>query len=56
MTAAAEIGDMAALRHRLEEEKADWLISVTDAGQATHFQQVCIVNITMHSEAPYGHN
>jgi hypothetical protein len=24
---------MAAIRHRLEEEKADWAIYVTDAGQ-----------------------
>lgn len=29
--------DMAAIRHRIEEEKANWLIYVTDAGQATHF-------------------
>jgi len=29
--------DMAAIRHRINEEKADWLIYVTDAGQATHF-------------------
>ena len=35
-----DTSDMAALKHRLEEEKADWLVYVTDAGQATHFQQV----------------
>lgn len=29
--------DMASIRHRIEEEKADRLIYVTDAGQATHF-------------------
>lgn len=29
--------DMAAIRHRIQEEKADWLIYVTDGGQATHF-------------------
>tara|TARA_R110002110_G_scaffold124505_2_gene301875 strand:- start:26159 stop:27919 length:1761 start_codon:yes stop_codon:yes gene_type:complete len=29
--------DMAAIKHRIEDEKADWLIYVTDAGQATHF-------------------
>lgn len=32
-----DTSDMAAIRYRLEEEKADWLIYVTDAGQATHF-------------------
>jgi len=35
-----DTSDMAALKHRLEEEAADWLVYVTDAGQATHFQQV----------------
>merc|ERR1712110_364416 len=35
-----DTSDMAALKHRLEEEQADWLVYVTDAGQATHFQQV----------------
>nr|CAI5827354.1 unnamed protein product [Callosobruchus analis] len=29
--------DMAAIKQRLEEEKADWLIYVVDSGQATHF-------------------
>lgn len=28
---------MAAIKQRLEEEKADWIIYVTDNGQATHF-------------------
>lgn len=32
--------DLAAVRHRIDEERADWLIYVTDAGQATHFQMV----------------
>lgn len=32
--------DMAAIRHRLQVEKADWLIYVTDSGQATHFDMV----------------
>lgn len=32
--------DMAAIRHRLFDEKADWLIYVTDAGQGTHFQMI----------------
>lgn len=32
-----DTSDMAAIKQRLEEEKADWLIYVTDSGQATHF-------------------
>jgi arginyl-tRNA synthetase len=32
--------DMAALRHRIEEEKADRIVILTDAGQALHFQMV----------------
>lgn len=32
--------DMAAIRQRIFEEKADRLIYVTDAGQATHFQMI----------------
>jgi arginyl-tRNA synthetase len=32
--------DLAALRHRIEDEKADRIIYVTDAGQATHFAMV----------------
>lgn len=32
--------DMAALRHRITEEKADWIVYVTDVGQSVHFQQV----------------
>lgn len=32
--------DMAAIRHRTQEEKADHLIYVTDAGQAQHFQMI----------------
>lgn len=32
-----DTSDMAAIRYRLEEEKANWLIYITDAGQATHF-------------------
>ncbi|MBM3207371.1 MAG: arginine--tRNA ligase [Chlamydiae bacterium] len=35
-----ETTDMAAVRHRVEVEKADRIICVTDAGQALHFQQV----------------
>jgi len=33
-----DTSDMAAIKQRIEEEKGDWLIYVTDAGQATHFQ------------------
>lgn len=32
-----DTSDMAAIKYRLNEEKAEWLIYVTDAGQATHF-------------------
>ncbi|KXZ44683.1 hypothetical protein GPECTOR_63g12 [Gonium pectorale] len=32
--------DMAALKHRLNEEKADWIIYVTDVGQSQHFELV----------------
>ncbi|XP_065201317.1 arginine--tRNA ligase, cytoplasmic isoform X2 [Planococcus citri] len=33
-----DTSDMAALKHRIEEEKADWIIYVVDEGQSTHFQ------------------
>jgi arginyl-tRNA synthetase len=32
--------DMAAINHRISQEKADRLIYVTDAGQSTHFQMI----------------
>jgi arginyl-tRNA synthetase len=32
--------DMAAVKHRIETEKADWIIYITDAGQSTHFDLV----------------
>ena len=32
--------DMAAVHYRLMEKKADWLIYITDAGQANHFYMV----------------
>jgi arginyl-tRNA synthetase len=32
--------DMAALQHRIQKEQGDWLIYITDAGQALHFQMV----------------
>ncbi|GLV39941.1 Arginyl-tRNA synthetase [Carabus blaptoides fortunei] len=50
-----DTSDMAAIKHRLEEEKSDWLVYVTDAGQATHFQilfkcatRAGILNPTIH--------
>ena len=35
-----DTSDVAALRHRVTEEKGDWLIYVVDAGQSQHFQTV----------------
>ncbi|XP_066257384.1 arginine--tRNA ligase, cytoplasmic [Euwallacea similis] len=32
-----DTSDIAAIKQRIEEEKTDWIIYVTDAGQATHF-------------------
>lgn len=32
--------DMAAVKHRLTQEKAEWIIYVTDVGQAVHFEMV----------------
>ncbi|KAG1677444.1 hypothetical protein FOA52_001899 [Chlamydomonas sp. UWO 241] len=32
--------DMAALKHRLTQEKADWIIYVTDVGQSQHFEMI----------------
>lgn len=32
--------DMAAIKQRVQDEKADWVIYVTDMGQATHFDMV----------------
>eukprot|EP00955_Chlamydomonas_euryale_P111443 366066-Chlamydomonas_euryale.AAC.1 len=32
--------DMAALKHRLTTEHADWIIYVTDVGQSSHFEMV----------------
>uniref|UniRef100_A0A146LNN9 Probable arginine--tRNA ligase, cytoplasmic n=1 Tax=Lygus hesperus TaxID=30085 RepID=A0A146LNN9_LYGHE len=33
-----DTSDMAAIRQRIEEEKADWIIYVTDMGQSNHFK------------------
>ncbi|KXJ71316.1 probable arginine--tRNA ligase, cytoplasmic [Aedes albopictus] len=35
-----DTSDMAAIKQRLYEEKGEWLVYVTDAGQATHFQTI----------------
>lgn len=35
-----DTSDMAAIKQRIKEEKADWVIYVTDAGQALHFQML----------------
>ena len=32
--------DMTALKYRIQEMKADWIIYVVDSGQALHLQQV----------------
>ncbi len=37
--------DMAAMRHRIMDEKADRIIIVTDAGQATHFQMIYAASV-----------
>ncbi|XP_074650905.1 arginine--tRNA ligase, cytoplasmic-like isoform X2 [Tubulanus polymorphus] len=35
-----DTSDLAAVRHRIQEEKGDWLIYVVDGGQGTHFQAI----------------
>ncbi|KAL6264731.1 hypothetical protein P5V15_004829 [Pogonomyrmex californicus] len=35
-----DTSDMACIKHRIEIERADWLIYVTDAGQSLHFQML----------------
>jgi arginyl-tRNA synthetase len=35
-----DTSDLATLRQRIEEERADWIIYVVDAGQALHFQTI----------------
>ncbi|KAM8718806.1 hypothetical protein ACLKA7_001507 [Drosophila subpalustris] len=35
-----DTSDMAAIRHRIEEELANWLIYVVDSGQSTHFNLI----------------
>lgn len=38
-----DTSDVAALRHRVQDERGDWLIYVVDSGQALHFQTVFAV-------------
>ena len=35
-----DTSDMAAIKQRIEEEKADWILYHTDVGQATHFNAI----------------
>ncbi|XP_043659456.1 probable arginine--tRNA ligase, cytoplasmic [Drosophila teissieri] len=35
-----DTSDMAAIRHRVEEELCDWIIYVVDSGQSTHFSTI----------------
>ncbi|XP_064481164.1 arginine--tRNA ligase, cytoplasmic-like isoform X2 [Ornithodoros turicata] len=35
-----DTSDLAALKHRVEKEQADWIVYVVDAGQAQHFNTV----------------
>ncbi|XP_022224799.1 probable arginine--tRNA ligase, cytoplasmic isoform X2 [Drosophila obscura] len=50
-----DTSDMAAIRHRIEEEHCTWIIYVVDSGQSTHFNTIfkaaercCILNPTVH--------
>ncbi|XP_033242751.1 probable arginine--tRNA ligase, cytoplasmic isoform X1 [Drosophila miranda] len=50
-----DTSDMAAIRHRIEEEHCTWIIYVVDSGQSTHFNTIfkaaercCILNPTAH--------
>lgn len=35
-----DTSDMATIKQRIEEEKADWIIYITDSGQSTHFKAI----------------
>ena len=35
-----DTSDMATIKQRLQEEKADWIIYITDSGQQTHFKAI----------------
>ncbi|RZC36184.1 arginine--tRNA ligase, cytoplasmic [Asbolus verrucosus] len=47
-----DTSDLAAIKQRITEEKCDWIIYITDAGQATHFQILfkCARNIGLLTE------
>lgn len=47
-----DTSDLAALRHRVQEEKGDWLIYVVDAGQSLHFQTVFAIGREMGFYCP----
>ena len=32
--------DMAAIKYRIEEKKAEWIIYITDSGQENHFKLI----------------
>lgn len=58
-----DTSDLACIKHRIEEEKADWVIYITDAGQATHFhllfkcaENLGIINPKVHrvDHVPFG--
>lgn len=36
-----DTSDLAAIRHRIIDERCDWLIYVVDAGQVLHFYYLC---------------
>lgn len=38
-----DTSDLATIKQRLDEEKADWIIYVVDKGQSLHFQQLFAV-------------
>lgn len=40
-----DTSDLAALRYRVEEEKADWIIYVVDAGQSVHLKNIFAAGI-----------
>lgn len=45
--------DMAAIKQRLHDEKGDWIIYVTDAGQAEHFASVFAGEAWSFPPAPF---
>lgn len=41
-----DTSDMATVKHRLEEDHADWIVYVVDAGQVSHFTSNFRLQIT----------